>query len=115
MTLGYFAIQVRAAKDAAADANRLERAKGVREMMLATSLNDEFKKTLTKGLNLESYYETLGEDLKMPPHEASSFDWAMLYWIWLYWVQFTCETRSTDVEELTNVVQQFYTNPGLKV
>ena len=36
LTLGYFAIQVRADKDAAADANRLERAKGVREMMLAT-------------------------------------------------------------------------------
>ena len=36
LTLGYFAIQLRASKDAAADANRLERAKGVREMMLAT-------------------------------------------------------------------------------
>ena len=114
LTLGYFAIQLRAAKDAAADANRLERAKGVREMMLATSLNNELRMTLTKGLNLEGYYEKLGNDLKMSPDEASSFDWAMLYWFWLHWGQFASETRSTDVEELTNVVQQFYTNPVVR-
>ena len=82
--------------------------------MLATSLNDEFRMTLTKGLNLEGYYEKLGNDLKMSPDEASSFDWAMLYWFWLHWGQFASETRSTDIEELTNVVQQFYTNPGVK-
>ena len=49
-TLGYFVIQLRAAKDAAADINRLERAKGVREMMLATSLNNDLRETVTKGL-----------------------------------------------------------------
>ena len=61
LTVGYFAIQLRAAKDAAADINRLERAKGVREMMLATSLNNELRETVTKGLKLESYYEELGK------------------------------------------------------
>ena len=76
LTLGYFAIQLRASKDAAADANRLERAKGVREMMLATSLNAEFKEIITKGLQLENYYEELGTDLNMTPEEASTFDWA---------------------------------------
>ena len=82
--------------------------------MLATSLNDEFRMTLTKGLNLEGYYEKLGNDLKMSPDEASSFDWVMLYWFWLHWRQFASVTRSTDIEELTNVVQQFYTNPGVR-
>ena len=87
LTLGYFAIQLRASKDAAADANRLERAKGVREMMLATSLNAEFKEIITKGLQLQNYYEELGKDLNMTPEEASTFDWAMLYWFWLHWGQ----------------------------
>ena len=114
LTLGYFAIQLRAAKAAAADINRPERAKGVREMMLATSLNDELRGTLTKGLKLESYYEELGKDLQMSPGEASSFDWAMLYWFWLHWGQFASETRKTDIEELANVVRQFYANPGVR-
>ena len=35
LTLAYLAIQVRHAKEAAADTNRLERSKGVRDMMLA--------------------------------------------------------------------------------
>ena len=104
LTLGYFAIQLRAAKDAAADINRLERAKGVREMMLATSLNNE----------LESYYQELGKHLQMSPEEASTFDWAMLYWFWLHWGQFASETRDTDIEELSNVVRQFYANPGVR-
>ena len=92
LNLGYFAIQLRAAKDAAADINRLERAKGVREMMLATSLNNDLRETVTKGLKLESYYQELGKDLQMSPEEASTFDWAMLYSFWLHWGQFASET-----------------------
>ena len=61
LTLGYFAIQLRASKDAAADANRLERAKGVREMMLATSLNAEFKEIITKGYNWRITTKSLGK------------------------------------------------------
>ena len=114
LPLGYFAIQLRAAKAAAADINRLERAKGVREMMLATSLNNDLRETVTKGLKLESYYQELGKDLQMSPEEASTFDWAMLYWFWLHWGQFASETRDTDIEELANVVRQFYANPGVR-
>lgn len=36
LTLGYFGIQVRAAKEAAADTNRLHRSNGVREIMLGS-------------------------------------------------------------------------------
>ena len=115
LTLGYFAIQLRASKDAAADANRLERAKGVREMMLATSLNAEFKEIITKGLQLENYYEELGTDLNMTPEEASTFDWAMLYWFWLHWGQFASETRNSDLEELKGIINSFYTNPGVRM
>ena len=56
----YFAIHFGAAKDAAADINRLERAKGVREMMLATSLNNDLRETVTKGLKLEVIIKNSG-------------------------------------------------------
>ena len=36
LTLGYFGIQIRAAREAAADTNRLHRSNGVREIMLAS-------------------------------------------------------------------------------
>jgi hypothetical protein len=114
LTLGYFAIQFRAAKDATADANRLERARGVREIMLATSTNDKFRETITKGLQLSSYYEDLGNQLDMSPEQASSFDWAMLYWFWLHWGQHASETSEADVNELTNVINVFYRNPGVR-
>ena len=36
LTLGYFGIQIRAAREAAADTNRLHHSNGVREIMLAS-------------------------------------------------------------------------------
>ena len=36
LTLGYFGLQIRAAREAAADTNRLHRSNGVREIMLAS-------------------------------------------------------------------------------
>ena len=46
ITLAYLAVQVRHAKDVAADTNRLERSKGVRDMMLATALDKNFSETI---------------------------------------------------------------------
>ena len=114
ITLAYFAIQLRASREAASDANRLERAKGVREMFLATSVNSELRQTVTKGLKLGTYYYKLGQDLEMSADEAASFDWAMLYWFWLHWGQFASETRDKDVEELKNIIGALYTNPAVR-
>ena len=50
----------------------------------------------------------------MSPEDASTFDWAMLYWFWPHWGQFASETRDTDIEELANVVRQFNANPGVR-
>ena len=65
--------------------------------------------------SIESYYQELGKDLQMSPEEASTFDWAMLYWFWLHWGQFASETRNSDLEELKGIVNSFYKNPGVRM
>ena len=46
LTLGYFGIQIRAAREAAADTNRFHRSNGVREIMLASIANTEIRQAL---------------------------------------------------------------------
>ena len=115
LTLAYLAIQVRHAKEAAADTNRLERSKGVRDMMLASAADNGRRENLTKGLQLSDYYNEIASNLNMSSDEAASFDWAMLYWFWLHWGQYASTTKESDVEELRNVISGFYRNPGVRV
>ena len=115
LTLGYLANQVRHAKEAAADTNRLERSKGVRDMMLASASDSDLRENLTKGLLLSDYYNEIASKLNMSPNEAASFDWAMLYWFWLHWGQYASTTKDSDVEELRNVIRGFYSNPGVRL
>jgi|TARA_B100001750_G_C15175864_1_gene431566 hypothetical protein len=114
ITLAYLAVQVRHAKDVAADTNRLERSKGVRDMMLATALDKNFSETIKKGLKLSDHHEKIGVELSMPMDEAASFEWAMLYWFWLHWGQYASTTKASDIEELRNLISQFYSNPGVR-
>ena len=115
LTLAYLAIQVRHAKEAAADTNRLERSKGVRDMMLASAADSGLRENLTKGLQLSDYYNEIASNLNMSSDEAASFDWAMLYWFWLHWGQYASTTKESDVEELRNVISGCYRNPGVRV
>ena len=131
LTLGYLANQVRHAKEVAADTNRLERSKGVRDMMLASasnsdlsinavptlvhSSNSDLRENLTKGLLLSDYYSEIASKLNMSSNEAASFDWTMLYWFWLHWGQYASTTKDSDVEELRNVISGFYRNPGVRL
>ena len=115
LTLAYLAIQVRHAKEATADTNRLERSKGVRDMMLASAADSGLRENLTKGLQLSDYYNEIASNLNMSSDEAASFDWAMLYWFWLHWGQYASTTKESDVEELRNVISGFYRNPGVRV
>ena len=115
LTLAYLAIQVRHAKEEAADTNRLERSKGVRDMMLASAADSGLRENLTKGLQLSDYYNEIASNLNMSSDEAASFDWAMLYWFWLHWGQYASTTKESDVEELRNVISGFYRNPGVRV
>ena len=115
LTLGYLANQVRHAKEVAADTNRLERSKGVRDMMLASASNSDLRENLTKGLLLSDYYSEIASKLNMSSNEAASFDWTMLYWFWLHWGQYASTTKDSDVEELRTVINGFYRNPGVRL
>ena len=55
ITLAYLAIQVKYAKSASADTNRLMRATGVRDMTLALAQNDELRRSLIRTFNLDPY------------------------------------------------------------
>ena len=114
ITLIYLASQVRHAKNAAADTNRLERSRGVREMFLESATNKEFRDTLTKGFMTTQYYEQLSERLEMTPQEAASFDWAMLYWFWLHWGQYVSTTSDSDLKELRHLINYFYRHPNVR-
>ena len=63
LTLGYFGIQVRATREAAADTNRLHRSNGVREIILASIANTEIRQALEKGLGTSPLYDMFSKEL----------------------------------------------------
>jgi len=115
VTLIYLAHQVRHAKNASADTNRLERSKGVREMFMDSAMDKDLRDTLTKGFLTSDYYDDLSSKLNLSPQEAATFDWAMLYWFWLHWGQYTSTTSESDMEELRHIVGTFYRHPSVRL
>lgn len=114
LTLVYLASQVRHAKNAAADTNRLERSKGVRDMFMASAVDGELGDILTKGFKTTDYYDQLSKELDMSSQEAARFDWAMLYWFWLHWGQFSSTTSDADLAELRHLIGYFYSHPSVR-
>tara|TARA_S200000501_G_C20264302_1_gene500026 strand:+ start:124 stop:366 length:243 start_codon:yes stop_codon:yes gene_type:complete len=41
--------------------------------------------------------------------------WAMLAWFWLHWGQYAFAVTKKDIEELTGVMQIFYSNPDVQL
>ena len=80
LSLGYFGTQVRAAREAAADTNRLHRSNGVREIMLASIANPEIRQALEKGLGTSSLHDMFSKELGISKDEAFIMHWAMLAW-----------------------------------
>ena len=39
----------------------------------------------------------------------------MLSWFWLHWGQYASTTTKKDLDELKNVVEIFYGNPGVQI
>jgi hypothetical protein len=115
ITLVYLASQVRHAKDASADTNRLERSKGVRDMLMASALNSDLSKTMAKGLKVQDYYAEIAPKLDLSVEEAAQFDWAMAYYFWLHWGQYASTTKESDMQELENLVAVFYAHPSVRL
>lgn len=115
LTLGYFGIQIRATREVAADANRLHRSNGVRDIMLASISNIEIRQALEKGLGTSPLHEMFSKELGISTDEAFIMHWTMLAWFWLHWGQYASTITEKDVKELTGVVELFYNNPGVQL
>ena len=114
LTLGYLAVQVRHAKNATADQNRLERSRGVREMALTMIQNPQAAHDQIKNFGLAKYYEELGESEGISPERALSVDWANAYYFWMYWGQYASTTHEKDLKELKHVIDGLLNMPGMK-
>jgi hypothetical protein len=110
VTLLYLATQVRYAKNAAADANRLARAKGVCDFQLACATNEQMLQSNTAANGWVPWYEELSRALDITTEEAMSVDQLSLYWIWLHWGQYSSTNNQEDLDELGRTVGVFYNN-----
>ena len=115
ITLVYLANQVRYAKNAAADANRIARAKGVCDLNLAFAQNPDLHRANTKANGYQGWYEELASELGITVEEAQKADSISIYWIWLHWSQFAGTNREEDLAELKTTVGKFYSlSPAIK-
>jgi hypothetical protein len=108
VTLVYLATQVRYAKNAAADANRLASARGVCEYQLAVATNDVLIQSITVANGYESWYQKLSEVLGITVEEAMRAEAVSLYWIWLHWGQYCSTNNKEDLAELGKTIGKFY-------
>ena len=114
LTLGYLAVQIRHAKNATADQNRLERSRGVREMALAMIANPEAAYDQIRNWGLDDYYQALGEKEGISPERALVVDWSNGYYFWMYWGQFASTTHEKDLRELEHVISGLLEMPGMR-
>jgi hypothetical protein len=110
VTLIYLATQVRYAKNAAADANRLMRARGVCDFQLACATNDSLSQINSAGNDSGSWYEELSAALGITAEEAMRLDALSLYWIWLHWGQYSSTNNKDDLDELGDTIGMFYSS-----
>jgi len=114
-TLGYLAVQTRHAKQATADANRLNRANGVVEMVKTMATNDEARKSFEL---VESHFgpihDQTAEKFGVSHDDASRAHWTIVYYFWLHWGQFASANDEADIEELRHLIDIWYRSPGIK-
>ncbi len=115
-TLVYLAIQIRYAKDAAADVNRLSRAAGVRETIALTIGNPRLVNAWIKAQGSEPAYENLTRSFGLETVE-DGFDVEQLCqsWWWLHWGQWASMTTERDIDELRHLISEFYSRPPMSV
>ena len=106
LTLGYLALQVRHARNAAGDVNRLSRATGVREWMTLMVGDSELLHAWSKSDGSRQKLEDLARELDLTIDEVGKIVWACQYWWWLHWGQWASITTERDIEELRRLSQQ---------
>lgn len=113
ITLAYLAIQVRYAKSAAADTNRLMRASGVRDMTLAQAQNDQLRKSVVRTFKTDSFYEEFAKEFDVERIDAERTDYVAQYYFWLHWGQYSTTSTERDMMELRNIISSFYSQPAI--
>lgn len=112
VTLAYLATQIRYAKVAAGDANRLTRANGVREMYLNLAQDPSLGVALAKvDPEADAYHRAFAENFGITLEEAIKVDSQSHYYFWLHWGQFASTKSEEDVEEFRNLVRGYYSVP----
>ena len=113
-TLVYLAFQVRYARNATLDQNRLTRSTTIREIILAAANNDDLRVSQVKNWGLEQYYESLAKEFGITSTEASRNDWANGVYFWMYWGQWNTTHDPKDLRELKHVMTKLYSLPGVR-
>ena len=114
LTLVYLASQVRYAKNATLDQNRLTRSAAIREILIATASNDALRVGQMKNWGLEGYYESLASDLGIDPIEASRNEWANAAYFWMYWGQWVASHEERDLTELEHIITNIFGLAGMR-
>ncbi len=107
LTLAYLAVQVRYAKLATADQNRLNRANGVCDVMLAIANNNQLRMNMIENWGTTQHYCDLAGELDTDIEKASQADFIYGYWFLLHWGQFASSTTEKDMAELPHLITQF--------
>ena len=114
LTLIYLAFQVRYARNATLDQNRLTRSSAIREIILSTANNDSLRVGQIKNWGLEEYYESLARKLDIDPVEASRNEWANAVYFWMYWGQWASSHEKRDLAELEHVIVAIFSIAGVR-
>ena len=114
VTLAYLATQIRYARIAATDASRQNRADGVREVLLATINNAEFREVWKKvDPDADARMAPWAERLGVSPDEAYMVWHGCCAWAFIHWAQFRSMKSAEDERELENLVSTFYSAPPM--
>lgn len=115
-TLVYLAIQVRYAKDASADVNRISRANGVRETIALSMQDQGLVSAWITAQNSESGYRQLTDAFGLDDIEYGfKVEQLCQSWWWLHWGQWASITTERDVDELRHLISEFYSRPPMSV
>jgi hypothetical protein len=114
VTLAYLARQIHVANVAAADANRLQRAAGVREISLAMAANEPLQSAWDKAMGGNPARDVLARRLGLSRAEADRVVQVATYWQWLHWGQWASSNTPKDLAELEHVVRAFYALPAMR-
>ena len=113
LTLAYLAVQVRHAKEAAADVSRLNRGIGVRELLMRKVSDDELRESWIKAEGSADSYGRIAEALGVAPEQGSKIEYDCQCWFWLHWAHWASTKTDADLDELKHIIAGFYSSPPM--